>query len=51
LDIDGAKFHSLCLDRLDTLSAEEDADNDKSAFMKGCMYDIADRCLLEFARP
>lgn len=51
LDLDGVGFHAHCLDRMDALSPEMAADGmDKSAFLKGCMYDIADRCLLRFAR-
>lgn len=52
LDLAPAEFHALCLDRMDVAStapagtAEED-----SAVRKGCMYDIADRCLLRFTRP
>lgn len=52
LDLDGAAFHSLCLDRMDKINAERAAGHeDRSAFLKGCMYDITDRCLLRFARP
>jgi hypothetical protein len=52
IDLDGAGFHSLCLDRMDAVNAERDAGmEDRSAFLKGCMYDIADRCQLRFARP
>lgn len=52
IDLDGAGFHSLCLDRMDAVNAERDVGTeDRSAFLKGCMYDIADRCLLRFARP
>jgi hypothetical protein len=51
LDLDGVGFHSHCLDRMDALSSGMTADGmDRSAFLKGCMYDIADRCLLRFAR-
>jgi hypothetical protein len=51
-DLDGAGFHLLCLDRMDAVNAERDVGTeDRSAFLKGCMYDIADRCLLRFARP
>lgn len=51
LELDGPGFHLLCLDRMDALSAEGAMQNgDRSAFLKGCMYDIADRCLLRFAR-
>jgi Cap4 dsDNA endonuclease len=52
LDVDGAEFHSLCLDRMDAVNAERGPSvEDRSAFLKGCMYDIADRCLLRFERP
>lgn len=52
LDLSGAEFHALCLERMDAVNAERGADvADRSAFLKGCMYDIADRCLLRFARP
>ena len=52
LDLDGAGFHSLCLDRMDALNAARPTGSkDRSAFLKGCMYDIADRCLLRFERP
>jgi len=52
LDIDGPAFYALCLDRMDAVNAERPAGHeDRSAFLKGCMYDIADRCLLRFARP
>ena len=52
LDLDGAGFHALCLDRMDAVNAARPAGGeDRSPFLKGCMYDIADRCLLRFARP
>ena len=52
LDLDGAGFHSLCLNRMDALNAARLAGSeDRSAFLKGCMYDITDRCLLRFERP
>ena len=52
LDLDGAGFHSLCVDRMDAVNAERDASaEDRAAFLKGCMYDIADRCMLRFRRP
>jgi hypothetical protein len=51
LDLDAAGFHALCLERMDAVNAERPATSeDRSAFLKGCMYDIADRCLLRFAR-
>ncbi|HYN21291.1 MAG TPA: dsDNA nuclease domain-containing protein [Thermoanaerobaculia bacterium] len=50
LALNGAGFHALCLDRMDKINAERPAGSeDRSAFLKGCMYDIADRCLLRFA--
>ena len=52
LDLNGVGFHALCLDRMDAANGERPAGSeDRSAFLKGCMYDIADRCLLRFARP
>ncbi|MBY5625025.1 dsDNA nuclease domain-containing protein [Rhizobium leguminosarum] len=52
LDIDSVQFHSLCLSRMDALNAERGAMmEDRSAFLKGCLYDITDRCLLRFNRP
>ncbi|HYF78973.1 MAG TPA: dsDNA nuclease domain-containing protein [Symbiobacteriaceae bacterium] len=51
-DLDSAGFHSLCIDRMDAINADRpEGTSDKSAFLKGCMYDIADRCLLRFTRP
>jgi hypothetical protein len=50
LNMDAATFHALCLDRMDSINGERPPGNeDRSAFLKGCMYDIADRCLLKFA--
>ena len=52
LDIDGVEFLSLCLDRLDEVNeARPDGEQDRSAFLQGCMYDITDRCLHRFGRP
>ena len=52
LDIDPIRFHSLCLSRMDALNSERGAlVDDRSAFLKGCLYDITDRCLLRFNRP
>ncbi|MGE0121091.1 MAG: dsDNA nuclease domain-containing protein [Dongiaceae bacterium] len=51
IDFDASRFHAVCLDRMDAVNAERDpAVHDQSAFLKGCMYDIADRCLLRFTR-
>ncbi|MBC7949011.1 MAG: DUF4297 domain-containing protein [Chitinophagaceae bacterium] len=52
IELDSAGFHALCLDRMDKLNDERPSGSaDQSAFLKGCMYDIADRCLLRFERP
>ena len=52
INLDGVGFHSLCVDRMDTINTERrQGSEDQSAFLKGCMYDIADRCLLRFGRP
>lgn len=52
LDIDGAAFLSLCLDRLNEVNVgRPPGEKDRSAFLLGCMYDITDRCLHRFARP
>lgn len=46
-----AEFHALCSKRMDALSNERPAGTeDYSAFLKGCMYDIADRCLMRFTK-
>ncbi len=52
LDLDGVGFHALCLERMDAVNNERpDGSEDHSAYLKGCMYDITDRCFLRFARP
>lgn len=49
LNVDAPTFHSLCLDRMDVINDERpEGEPDRSAFLKGCLYDIADRCLLRF---
>jgi hypothetical protein len=51
LDMDGPQFHALCLKEMDALNASRPAGaKDQAAFLKGCLYDIADRCLLRFDR-
>ncbi|MGQ0682743.1 dsDNA nuclease domain-containing protein [Bradyrhizobium sp.] len=48
---DGAAFHSLCVKKMDAINASTtNPGDDRSAFLKGCMYDIADRCLHRFTR-
>ena len=50
-ELNGPEFHSLCLERMDAINGTLAVDQaDRSAFLKGCMYDIADRCLLRFDR-
>jgi hypothetical protein len=50
--LNSAEFHSQCVDRMDAVNAERPPGaEDRSAFLKGCMYDIADRCQLRFDRP
>ncbi len=52
LKLDGIAFHDLCLKEMDKINAGRPVGSvDRSAFLKGCMYDIADRCLLRFERP
>ena len=51
LNVDGKEFHALCLKRMDQINEDRpEGMPDRSAFLKGCMYDIADRCLLRFER-
>jgi hypothetical protein len=50
LDVDAPGFHALCVDGMDAINRELGGE-DRSAFLKGCLYDIADRCLLRFTRP
>lgn len=51
LDLDGPAFHALCLSHLDKINASHKEDGeDHSTFLKGCMYDIADRCMIRFVR-
>lgn len=51
IHLGGAAFHALCLERMDAINAERpQGAGDERAFLQGCMYDIADRCLLRFER-
>jgi hypothetical protein len=50
LHLSGPAFHATCVKRMDDLS-ETALGEDVSAFLKGCLYDIADRCLLRFEQP
>lgn len=51
LEVDAPTFHAMCLDRMDAINSERPAgESDRSSFLKGCLYDIADRCLLRFDR-
>jgi hypothetical protein len=52
LQLDGQGFHLLCLERMDTINSARRSDmDDQSGFIKGCMYDITDRCLHRFSKP
>ncbi len=52
IDPSGQGFHALCLKALDEVSQVETVEGtDAAGFLKGCMYDITDRCLHRFARP
>jgi len=51
LEVDASTFHAMCLDCMDAINGERPAgEPDRSSFLKGCLYDIADRCLLRFDR-
>jgi len=51
LPASGVAFHSLCLQKMDGINYDSGIQGgDHSAFLKGCMYDIADRCLHRFTR-
>ena len=51
LNLNGTEFHSLCLTRMEQINeSRPEGAPDRSAFLKGCMYDIADRCLLRVER-
>lgn len=51
LDVDAPTFHSMCLEKMDVINGERQPDEpDRSSFLKGCLYDIADRCLVRFER-
>lgn len=52
LEATGPVFHALCVERMDAINASRPTGlEDQSAFLKGCLYDIADRCLLRFEPP
>lgn len=44
-------FHDACLDEVKRVSAGRLSDGEDQRFLQGLMYDIADRCLLDFNRP
>lgn len=51
-DENGKQFHTRCLGRLDEIAGQGEGEpGDREAFMKGCMYDVTDRCLHRFDRP
>lgn len=52
LQLNGLQFHAMCVEQMDVINAERSSGTaDQSAFLKGCLYDIADRCLLRFEPP
>jgi len=52
LEATGPVFHALCVEQMDAINASRPTGlEDQSAFLKGCLYDIADRCLLRFEPP
>lgn len=52
LATNGIGFHALCLAKMDEINAQvSTGSDDHAAFLKGCLYDIADRCLLRFELP
>jgi hypothetical protein len=52
IDPSGQVFHALCLKEIDQVAQNETVDGtDAAGFLKGCMYDITDRCLHRFSRP
>lgn len=48
--VTGAQFHDMCIKRIDMMVATIPSGQEHAAFLKGGMYDIADRCLLRFVR-
>jgi hypothetical protein len=47
----GPIFHSRCLSTLEAINkSRPSGTDDQSAFLQGCMYDIADRCLFKFVK-
>ena len=51
LDVDAQAFHVMCLDKMDEINrGRQLREPDLSPFLKGCLYDVADRCLLKFEK-
>lgn len=49
LKLTGPQFHAHCVERLQQINTtSQNSLGDQTAFLHGCMYDIADRCLLRF---
>jgi hypothetical protein len=52
IPVEPTVFYALCVERMNAINLERPAGTeDQFAFLLGCMYDIADRCLHQFARP
>ena len=51
LKVSASEFHALCLRRVKEIAAEVNSSNSNlEDYVQGCLYDITDRCLLQFAR-
>jgi hypothetical protein len=51
LDLGGPQFHARCLAEMNAINnTRASGAKDQAAFLNGCLYDIADRCLLRFDR-
>lgn len=52
LEVGNTGYHAVCVQRIDEIcDVEHEYGSNDAAFMKGCMYDISDRCLHRFAGP
>jgi hypothetical protein len=51
--LSGAEFHHRCFEVLDSVNRDlvSRGAEDRAAFLRGCMYDMADRCQLRFLEP
>ncbi len=51
--LSGAEFHYRCFEVLDPINRDliSRGTDDHGAFLRGCMYDMADRCQVRFMEP